>query len=184
MSDILRRLNPAQREAVTATEGFIRVIAGAGSGKTRALSHRFIYLVNELGILPGNILCVIFTNKASNEMRQRIHALTGDNDTGYINTFHGFCISVLQEDSHAIQYPKRFLVLDNADLQPGGGEGLSILSADDRLSGRPGLSAHLKPAQAEPGQAADRIPPGVRRPGRLLPLAGPAGELGGVTAAA
>lgn len=95
MSDILQKLNPAQREAVTATEGFIRVIAGAGSGKTRALSHHFIYLVNELGILPGNILCVIFTNKASNEMRQRIHALTGDNDTGYINTFHGFCVSIL-----------------------------------------------------------------------------------------
>ena len=116
MSDILQKLNPAQREAVTATEGFIRVIAGAGSGKTRALSHRFAYLVNELGILPGNILCVTFTNKASNEMRQRIHALTGDNDTGYINTFHGFCASILQEDSHAIQYPKRFLVLDNADI--------------------------------------------------------------------
>ena len=116
MSDILWKLNPAQREAVTATEGFIRVIAGAGSGKTRALSHRFAYLVNELGILPGNILCVTFTNKASNEMRQRIHALTGDNDTGYINTFHGFCASILQEDSHAIQYPKRFLVLDNADI--------------------------------------------------------------------
>ena len=116
MPDILQHLNPAQREAVTATEGFIRVIAGAGSGKTRALSHRFAFLVNELGILPGNILCVTFTNKAANEMRQRIHALTGDNDTGYINTFHGFCVSVLQEDSYAIQYPKSFLVLDNSDI--------------------------------------------------------------------
>jgi len=116
MPDILKNLNPAQREAVTATEGFIRVIAGAGSGKTRALSHRFAFLVNELGILPGNILCVTFTNKAANEMRQRIHALTGDNDTGYINTFHGFCVSVLQEDSYAIQYPKSFLVLDNSDI--------------------------------------------------------------------
>ena len=116
MSDLLSRLNQAQREAVTSTEGFIRVIAGAGSGKTRALSHRFAYLVNELGILPGNILCVTFTNKSANEMRQRIHSLTGDNDTGYINTFHGFCVSVLQEDSHAVQYPKSFLVLDNSDI--------------------------------------------------------------------
>ena len=109
-------LNPAQLEAVTTTEGFVRVIAGAGSGKTRALTHRFAYLVSELGILPANILCVTFTNKAANEMRQRIHNLTGDNDTGYINTFHGFCVSVLQEDSHAVQYPKSFLVLDNADI--------------------------------------------------------------------
>ncbi|WP_296901885.1 ATP-dependent helicase, partial [uncultured Megasphaera sp.] len=116
MDDILAGLNEEQKAAVTATEGFVRVIAGAGSGKTRALTRRFAYLVDEIGILPGNILCVTFTNKAANEMRQRIHALTGDDDTGYINTFHGFCVSVLQEDSHAVQYPKRFLVLDNADI--------------------------------------------------------------------
>ena len=114
--DILDRLNRSQTEAVTATEGYIRVIAGAGSGKTRALSHRFAFLVNEIGILPGNILCVTFTNKSANEMRQRIHNLTGDNDTGYINTFHGFCVSVLQEESYAVQYPKSFLVLDNSDI--------------------------------------------------------------------
>lgn len=113
---LLEGLNEAQAEAVTATEGCIRVIAGAGSGKTRALSRRFAYLVNELGILPGNILCVTFTNKSAGEMRQRIHNLIGDNDTGYINTFHGFCVSILQEDSHAVQYPKSFLVLDNADI--------------------------------------------------------------------
>ena len=113
---IWEKLNDAQKEAVTSTEGFIRVVAGAGSGKTRALSHRFAYLVNDFGILPGNILCVTFTNKAANEMRQRIHALTGDNDTGYINTFHGFCVSILQEDSHAVGYPKSFLVLDNSDI--------------------------------------------------------------------
>ena len=116
MPNLLENLNLAQLEAVTATEGFVRVIAGAGSGKTRALSHRFAFLVNEVGILPGNILCVTFTNKAANEMRQRIHNLTGDNDTGYICTFHSFCVSVLQEDSYAVQYPKSFLVLDNSDI--------------------------------------------------------------------
>lgn len=116
MEDIFENLNAAQREAVTATEGYVRVIAGAGSGKTRALARRFAYLVNEIGILPGHILCVTFTNKSANEMRQRIHALTGDNDTGYVNTFHGFCVSILQEDGHALQYPKNFLVLDNSDI--------------------------------------------------------------------
>ena len=96
MENILQGLNASQLEAVTSTEGFIRVIAGAGSGKTRALARRFAYLVNEIGILPGNILCVTFT--------------------GYISTFHSFCVSVLQEDSHALQYPKSFLVLDNSDI--------------------------------------------------------------------
>lgn len=114
--EVLEELNEAQAEAVMTTEGFVRVIAGAGSGKTRALSRRFAFLVNDIGILPGNILCVTFTNKSANEMRQRIHNLTGDNDTGYINTFHGFCVSVLQEESYVVQYPKSFLVLDNADI--------------------------------------------------------------------
>ena len=114
--DFLQQLNEAQLAAVTATEGYVRVIAGAGSGKTKALSSRFAFLVNEAGILPGNILCVTFTNKSANEMRERIHRLTGDRDTGYICTFHSFCVSVLQEDCYAVQYPKRFLVLDNADI--------------------------------------------------------------------
>lgn len=115
-SSFHQRLNAAQLEAVTTTEGYVRVIAGAGTGKTRTLTERFAYLVNELGILPGNILCVTFTNKAANEMRNRIKRLTGGNDTGYINTFHGFCVSVLREDGHEIQYPKSFLVLDNGDI--------------------------------------------------------------------
>ena len=112
----LEELNEEQLQAVTTTEGFVRVIAGAGSGKTRALSYRFAYLVNEIGVLPSNILCVTFTNKSANEMRSRIRKLTGDNDTGYISTFHGFCVSVLQEDSNAVNYPKSFLVLDNSDI--------------------------------------------------------------------
>ncbi len=116
MSMDLTKLDPAQLEAVTSTEGYVRVVAGAGSGKTRALTYRFAYLVNDIGILPGNILCVTFTNKSANEMRSRIHNLIGDNDTGFINTFHGFCVSVLQEEANAVQYPKSFLVLDNTDI--------------------------------------------------------------------
>ena len=116
MEDLLEGLNEKQREAVTSTEGYIRVVAGAGSGKTRALSHRFAYLVNVIGVPPHNILCVTFTNRAANEMRQRIRTLIHDSDTGYISTFHSFCVSVLQEDSYAVQYPDSFLVLDNADI--------------------------------------------------------------------
>lgn len=116
MEELLDSFNEEQREAVTSTEGYVRVIAGAGSGKTRALSHRFAFLVQVMGVLPSHILCVTFTNKAANEMRQRIHLLTGDDDTGLINTFHGFCVHVLREDSNIVQYPKHFLVLDNSDI--------------------------------------------------------------------
>ena len=108
MDNFLEKLNEAQRKAVSTTEGYVRLIAGAGSGKTKALSYRFVYLVNELGILLSNILCVSFTNKAAQEMRKRIHDLIGDSDTGYINTFHGFCVSVLDEESYTVQYPKSF----------------------------------------------------------------------------
>ena len=87
---ILAGLSAAQYEAVTETEGCVRVIAGAGSGKTRALTRRYAYLVKEIGIMPENILCMTFTNKAAAEMRKRIRHLIGDCDTGYINTFHSF----------------------------------------------------------------------------------------------
>ena len=114
--DILSGLNEKQREAVLATEGAVRVVAGAGSGKTRVISRRFAYLVTELGVLPRHIHCAPFTNKAAGVMRARIRRLIGDDDTGYISTFHGFCVSVLKEDSHAVSYPKSFLVVDNADI--------------------------------------------------------------------
>ena len=114
--ELLEGLNESQRLAVTTTEGYIRVIAGAGSGKTRALAHRYAYLVNEIGILPENILCVTFTNKSAAEMKKRIRALSADADTGYISTFHSFCVTVLQEDIHIVHYPRSFIVLDNPDI--------------------------------------------------------------------
>lgn len=159
MDEILEGLNRAQLEAVTTTEGFVRVIAGAGSGKTRALTHRFAYLVTELGVLPGNILCVTFTNKAANEMRQRIHQLTGDNDTGYISTFHGFCVNILQEDSHAIGYPKSFMVLDNSDID----EMLKIIYEERGLTLRDKTFAsardmfEMRKCLTEPGYFLDMI---------------------------
>ena len=113
--NLLSFLNEEQRIAAQSTEGYIRVIAGAGSGKTRALAYRFAYLVNVLGVSPSRILAVTFTNKAAGEMKKRIRNLIGDQDTSYINTFHGFCVRILREDIHKINYPKSFLILDEDD---------------------------------------------------------------------
>lgn len=114
--NFLTSLNDEQSEAVTNTEGYIRVVAGAGSGKTRALTSRYIYLVKELGISTANILCVTFTNKATREMKKRIRTVIGDNDAGIISTFHGFCRVLLKEDIHAMNYPNNFVIMDKEDM--------------------------------------------------------------------
>lgn len=114
-SHILRNLNENQLEAVSTTEGYIRVIAGAGSGKTRALTSRFAFLVEYYGIMSKNILCVTFTNKASNEMKKRIRYMIGDNDLGQITTFHGFCVQFLRQENNLIQFPSNFMILDTED---------------------------------------------------------------------
>ncbi|UOQ43796.1 UvrD-helicase domain-containing protein [Halobacillus salinarum] len=116
MEELLNGLNEAQQEAAASTEGYIRVIAGAGSGKTRALTHRYAYIVDELGVEPSNILSVTFTNKAANEMKRRVKKLIGgEQDTGFITTYHGFCVRVLREDIHRLFYPKNFTILDVED---------------------------------------------------------------------
>lgn len=95
--DYLSKLNTRQREAVTSTEGRIRVVAGAGTGKTKALTCRYAYLVNEIGIDPANILCLTFTNKAAAEMRQRISAMVQSGDyNDFVCTIDGFCVKLLR----------------------------------------------------------------------------------------
>jgi DNA helicase-2/ATP-dependent DNA helicase PcrA len=119
MNDIERlkkKLNEQQLEAVTETEGFVRVIAGAGSGKTKALTSRYAYIVEALGVNSSNILCVTFTNKAAQEMRKRVKRLVGENsDLSYITTYHGFCVRVLREEINKIKYPKNFIIMDVED---------------------------------------------------------------------
>ncbi len=114
--DYIKSLNNRQREAVEATEGRIRVVAGAGSGKTKALTCRYAYLVNVLGVDPANILCLTFTNKAAQEMRQRIHKLVGGGDyNDFVCTIHGFCVKFLRQEIHRLGYPKSFTILDEDD---------------------------------------------------------------------
>ena len=112
LDEILSGLNEKQRQAVVTTEGFVRIIAGAGSGKTKALTHRYAYLVKAAGIHPGNILCVTFTNKAAGEMKRRVRSLVGDGcDTSLITTYHGFCVRVLHEDIGRLFYPENFAII-------------------------------------------------------------------------
>ena len=113
--DDWKQLNPEQQAAVETTEGYIRVVAGAGSGKTRTLTRRYLYLVEALGISTSSILCVTFTNKAAAEMKKRIRQALPDQDLGRITTFHGFCMALLKEDCHVAQYPSTFIVLDEED---------------------------------------------------------------------
>jgi len=115
MEDYLERLNPEQLDSVQSTEGAVRVLAGAGTGKTRALTARYYYLTDMLGVAPKNVLCVTFTNRAANEMKHRIRASLGDMDLGYICTFHAFCVQLLKEDIHVLNFPKNFIILDVED---------------------------------------------------------------------
>lgn len=112
------QLNPRQLQAVEATEGRVRVVAGAGSGKTRVLAHRFAYIVNELGVSASNILCLTFTNKAAQEMKHRISSMV---DAGSVNDFvctiHSFCVKFLRREIYRIGYPKNFMILDEEDAK-------------------------------------------------------------------
>lgn len=111
----IKDLNEKQLEAVQITEGYLRVIAGAGSGKTKLLVSRYAYLVKECGINSANILCITFTNKAAGEMKRRIRALIGDGyDTSLICTYHGFCARVLRDDIDKLFYPKSFQIIDTS----------------------------------------------------------------------
>ena len=115
MEDLLSKLNNNQRAAVTTTEGYVRVAAGAGSGKTRVLTSRYVYIAKMLGIAPEHILSVTFTNKAAREMRSRIRKFMPDEDGGWILTFHGACHKILKEELHLLSYPDNFMVLDEED---------------------------------------------------------------------
>ena len=109
----LNDLNKEQLEAVQSTEGYVRVIAGAGSGKTRLLVNRYAYLVEDYGIDPSNILCVTFTNKAAGEMKKRIRKLIGEGyDTSLICTYHGFCARLIREDCNKLFLPRDYTILD------------------------------------------------------------------------
>ncbi len=116
MDAALQALNPRQREAVTATEGPLLVVAGAGSGKTRVLTHRIAYLIAKGIAAPWNILAITFTNKAAREMQERVAQLAGPAASDiWVSTFHAMCVRILRKDIERIGYSRNFTILDSDD---------------------------------------------------------------------
>ena len=115
--ETIEMLNPAQREAVEQTEGPILILAGAGSGKTRVLTTRIGYLMKEKKVKAENILAITFTNKAANEMRERVDETLNDEDTSamWITTFHSCCVRILRKSINKIGYNRSFVIYDSSD---------------------------------------------------------------------
>jgi DNA helicase-2/ATP-dependent DNA helicase PcrA len=112
----LADLNPAQREAVLATEGPVLVVAGAGSGKTRVLTYRIAHLVSAVGVKPQEILAITFTNKAAGEMRERLEGVLGGiARTMWVMTFHSACGRILRTEAPKLGYRSNFTIYDQAD---------------------------------------------------------------------
>ena len=115
-SPLFDDLNPAQREAVAATEGPVLVVAGAGSGKTRVLTRRIAHLILDLDVPPHAILAITFTNKAAGEMQERVAALVGGVARSmWVQTFHSACARILRREVHRLGYRSAFSIYDEAD---------------------------------------------------------------------
>ncbi len=115
-SPLFADLNPTQREAVAATEGPVLVVAGAGSGKTRVLTYRIAHLIGDLGTPPGSILAITFTNKAANEMKERVGSLVGGLVRSmWVSTFHSSCVRILRREATRLGYRSGFTIYDEAD---------------------------------------------------------------------
>ncbi|MDX1414773.1 MAG: UvrD-helicase domain-containing protein, partial [Candidatus Promineifilaceae bacterium] len=127
-------LNEAQRAAVTAAPGPVLVLAGPGSGKTRVLTYRIAYLIQELRVQPWHIMAVTFTNKAAREMRQRVEDLLGGQPRGLVmGTFHSTCVRILRRETDNLTYYDRdFVIFDTADQQQVVKQALKDLNLDDK----------------------------------------------------
>ncbi|MCG7420670.1 DNA helicase PcrA [Macrococcus epidermidis] len=116
MNDLLKNMNEEQQNAVKTTEGPLLIMAGAGSGKTRVLTHRIAYLIDEKDVSPYKILAITFTNKAAKEMKERVKNIIGDaSDVIWISTFHSMCVRILRRDIDRIGIERNFTILDPTD---------------------------------------------------------------------
>jgi len=135
MSSLLEGLNEQQREAVLAAEGPALILAGAGSGKTRVITHRIAHLVLDRGVAPDRILAVTFTNKAAGEMKARVVALLGGGGSGFwISTFHALCVRLLRREADSAGLPRDFLIYDEDDQLAVMREALKALDLSEKLN--------------------------------------------------
>ena len=134
MQEILKGLNDKQYEAVINTEGPCLVIAGAGSGKTKVLTHKIAYLIQEKNIAPWNILAITFTNKAANEMKERIANLVGEQAKDlWMGTFHSICVKILRSHIEKIGYESSFIIFDTSDQRTLIKRCIKELNLDDKM---------------------------------------------------
>ena len=167
----MESLTPEQMQAVLTTEGGVRVVAGAGSGKTRALVHRYAYICRNMGIPQGDILCMTFTNKAAQEMKARIGALCPGGVVGdFVTTIHGFCVKFLREEIYRIGFPENYLIFDEDDMKALIKE---VLEEND-IPRRKGIVGNYKDDLAVFKASAPYIPryviPTAPQDGRDIPL--------------
>ena len=160
MQDILEGLNDKQYEAVVTTEGPCLVIAGAGSGKTKVLTHKIAYLIGEKGAKPWDILAITFTNKAANEMKQRITDLIGDDAKDiWMGTFHSICVRILRRFIDRIGFESSFIIFDTSDQKTLIKGCMKDLGIDDKLLNDRAIQSEIsnvKNEMLEPEQYAVR----------------------------
>lgn len=160
MQDILEGLNDKQYEAVVTTEGPCLVIAGAGSGKTKVLTHKIAYLIGEKGAKPWDILAITFTNKAANEMKQRITDLIGDDAKDiWMGTFHSICVRILRRFIDRIGFESSFIIFDTSDQKTLIKGCMKDLAIDDKLLNDRAIQSEIsnvKNEMLEPEQYAVR----------------------------
>ena len=132
--NLVEGLNNKQKEAVLETEGPCLVIAGAGSGKTKVLTHKIAYLIEEKGIKPWNILAITFTNKAASEMKERITNLIGESSNDmWMGTFHSICVRILRKYIDRIGYNSDFVIFDSSDQKTLVKQCIKALNLDDKI---------------------------------------------------
>jgi DNA helicase II / ATP-dependent DNA helicase PcrA len=154
--DLLNGLNPEQKQAVQYTEGPLLIMAGAGSGKTRVLTHRIGYLLIEKEVAPWNILAITFTNKAAKEMKHRLQGLTGPlAEDIWVSTFHSMCVRILRRDIDRIGISKNFTILDGTDQQSVIKQILKDLNIDSKKFSPRAILGSISSAKNELKTAAD-----------------------------